>query len=474
MKSRWKLLPLMLSLALVPVTVFLLTTAHWEYAILPGLGVIVLFVLGRRPQWGYYLIVFFIPLTLFRTLNQTLTVSKIFGFWIITIFFLYLMLNKRGTYNVSADLWKWLFFFFLLNFISTLLSDYPLTAFNGLRKLASAYLFFLLTLVFVSREGFLKTLPRVIMIGAVIGSAVSIIGYFFKISSFYVGMDAKSDIIRASGTDTDPNGFSFVVLFSLPFFANLFFTSRTLRKKTIAAAGFMIAVVAIIFSYSRGGAIILLLALCLMTIEYSKQIRIQHLGLATSLLGIGIILLLVITPRSYWERQKSVSDSQDPAMSRRMSYLTLTLENFVHNPILGTGTDTFENLYAASSISRQYAYPDEDLFRAAHNSYVEVLTGSGALGLIVFIVIIVVTIRSFNKSRRQFLDRDRSGDAAMVTVYRLSFFIILLYFFFLSFNYHKFFWLSLALSQVALRLTAIKKNDELLEDQTLQGSSLTP
>jgi putative inorganic carbon (hco3(-)) transporter len=458
MKTHVKLLALLFSLVLLPITVVLLNTEHWEYAILPGAGALILFMFGRRPQWGYYLIVFLVPLALFRTLYRTLTISKILGFWLIIFFFFYLILNKKGTYNVSGHLWKWLFFFFLINFLSTLLSDYPATAFDGMRKLTNAYLFFLLTLVFVTREGFTKILPGVIMAGAFIGSSLSVFGYLFNISSFYVNQGYREEFNRAVGGDTDPNDFSFMVIFSLPFFANLFFSSTSLKKRVIAGIGFSICLAAIILSYSRGGAIILLFALSIMAIEYLKRFRVHYLGLTTSLIGIGVLLFIALTPQSYWERQKSVSDVEDPAMSRRSSYLTVTFDSFLKNPILGAGTDSFSEIYAESRVSRRYAPgPDQSYRRVAHNAYAEVLTGSGIMGLIGFIIIIAATIRGFNKSNRQFLARGQPREAAMTVTYRMGFLVILAYFFFLSSNYHKFFWLSLALSQVAMRLTAVEK-----------------
>lgn len=453
-------LPLLLALGVVPVTVFLLTTAKWQYAILPGLSLAALLVLGRRPQWGYYLIVFFIPLALFRTLSQSLTFSKLLGLTTVVVFLFYLLLNRKGSYDLSGNLWKWLIFFFLINLVSTLLSDYPAAAFNGMRQLLNAYVFFLLTLIFVDREGFARTVPYVIMAGNFIGSALSVIGHFLNLSRFSVDEGYHTEFIRSVGAETGPNDLAFVVLFSLPFFAALFFSSSSRRRRAFGGVGFAIGTAAIVLSYSRAGARILVLAVLLIAIEHLDKFRVRHLGHVGALVGAATLLLMTLTPESWWERQMSVSVATDSSTSRRASYLPVAFDAFLDNPLVGTGTQTFKEVWAETSVSRRFApSPDGSYRRVAHNSYAEVLAGAGGAGFLVFLVIIGVTIRGLGDSSRRFLARGWLEEAAIARTYLTAFLIVLAIFLFLTLNFSKYFWLSLALSQIACRLSLTDEAD---------------
>lgn len=450
-------------LVILPLTFYLLTTEKWYYALLPGAGAMGLFILGNRPQLGYYLIVFFIPLTMFRTLTQSLTITKIVAFWVIAFVFLYLVLNRRAYFNISSPLWVWLIAFLLINLLSSLISDYSAVAYNGLRKLVNAYLFFLLTLVFVTRRGFFRILPRVIMSAAVFGSFLSVFGSLFGFSAFYDTQGYSVELNRAIGADADPNGFSFVILFSLPFFAQWFFSSPALSRRILAAGAFALCTTAVIMSFSRGGAIIFLVVMMLLSVEHLKRFQVRYLGLTIAFFGVALLLLIFLTPETYWERQKRVTDMEDPAISRRASYLVVTFENFLKRPLLGAGTDSFRNLYSESRISRRYSGAEYNYMRAAHNAYAEVLSGSGFLGLLVFLIMIGISLRGFQTAKSHYLARGQAREASMMTAYRLGFVTILLFFFFLSFNYHKYFWLSLALSQVALRFIGHEHPDNLQE-----------
>jgi O-antigen ligase len=127
---------------------------------------------------------------------------------------------------------------------------------------------------------------------------------------------------------------------------------------------------------------------------------------------------------------------------------------------VGTGTHTFKKIWAETSISRKFAPSAEGSYRrVAHNSHAEVLTGAGGAGFLVFLVIIVVTIRGFRDSSRRFVAREWPEEAAIARTYRTAFLIVLAFFLFLTLNYHKYFWLSLALSQVACRLSATDEVD---------------
>jgi O-antigen ligase len=448
-------LPLLLALALVPATALLLATPRWPYAALPCVAVAGLFVLGRWPQWGYYAILLFVPLALFRTLSQSLTLSKLLGLATLALFALYLLLRRKGSYDLSARLWKWLLLFFLVNLVSTLLSSYPGPAWGGMRQLFNACVFFLLTLAFVDREGFVRTVPWVVMTGNLVSAGLSVFDYFTGSSWFSVDEGYGTEFVRAVGADNGPNDFAFMVLFSLPFFAGLLFAASTTARRAFGALGLAVGTVAIVLSYSRAGARVLVLVVVLVALEHLHRFHVRHLGLVAATAGAGLLGVVLLTPQSWWERQLSVSSSTDASVSRRGAYLPVAFDAFLDHPVLGTGTQTFKEIWAETSISRKYApSPDGSYRRVAHNSYAEVLTGTGATGFVLYVGIIVAAFRSFSVSSRRFLASGRPEEAAMARTYRTSFLVVLTFFLTLTLNNHKYFWLCLALSQVAGRLSA--------------------
>jgi putative inorganic carbon (hco3(-)) transporter len=182
---------------------------------------------------------------------------------------------------------------------------------------------------------------------------------------------------------------------------------------------------------------------------------VRHLGLVAATAGAAVLAVVLLTPQSWWERQLSVSASTDDSVSRRGAYLPVAFDAFLDHPVLGTGTQTFKEIWAETSISRKYApSPDGSYRRVAHNSYAEVLTGTGATGFLLYVAIIVAAFRAFSASSRRFLASGRPEEAAMARTYRTSFLVVLTFFLTLTLNNHKYFWLCLGLSQVAWRLSA--------------------
>ena len=210
----------------IAVSVGLLATPYYQYAVIPGLLVLFLLLLGHFPQIGYYLIFFLIPLSAFTGISKSydfLTISKFVGAWVLIVILFYFLLNKKNSFNIQSNLWPWLLFFFLISFVSALMSDYYSTSFDNLRKLLIAYTFFAMTLIFISSQNvFCKILPAIIILSVSVSSLAAVVGNLFELS-FFVN---PSYLGREVGTTSNPNYFAGLIIFSLPLFAHWFFSSR--------------------------------------------------------------------------------------------------------------------------------------------------------------------------------------------------------------------------------------------------------
>src|SRR4030042_4716919 len=386
-------------------SVFLLATQYYLYALLPALIILFLFLLGRNPQIGYYLVIFFIPFTAFRGLSETygyLTISKFVGFWIVIVILFYFFLKKIGSFDIKSNLWPLLFLFFGISLISSFISDYRLTSIDNIRQLVTSYIIFALTIIFLNQKSFTKTLPFIIIISISISSLLAVIGYLFNIPFFAIHVGTES-LKRGTGAAGDPNVLSAMVVFSLPILSYWFFITRKVLEKTFIAVLFLINSIAMLSTYSRSGAIAFTAVLFLLVIVHRKRFKPKYFGFLALITLIIIVAAVMFIPISYWERQKSVTEAADTAINRRISYLYAGWDAFKENPIIGSGPGTFTDTYAMSVYSLQYPKDESGERRyPAHNSYVEVLVGTGTIGFIVFGLIILLVLRNFHISKKRF------------------------------------------------------------------------
>ncbi|NQT92981.1 MAG: O-antigen ligase family protein, partial [Lentisphaerae bacterium] len=367
------------------------------------------------------------------------------------------MLKKRTARALRVSLWPLLLMFLGVAVISVWASPYRAAAMDGLRMFVTACTFFALTLVFMSRRDSLRTLTTVILVSVTIGSIMSILGYVFNIPAFVMNVQSAAlNYKRGLGGTGAANNFAAYVIFSLPLAAHGIRSAHRLSGKAVYAILFIVNLVAVILTYSRGAAVTLAITLLLMLLTSLPRLRTHHLGLVGGLLGSAILAIVLIVPGSYWERQRSVVSMGDPSVSRRFSYIQAAREAFTKRPLIGHGIGTFGKVYADSSFVRMRGrtlHLDESE-RAAHNTYLEILIGTGAVGMAIFLAVVGGAFFSFGRGIRRLRLRGMEETASAFVAYRLSFVSLLIFFLVLSSVYHKYLWVCIALSQVALVLAA--------------------
>ena len=455
----------------IAISVYLLSTPYYHYALLPGLLILFLLLLAHSPQLGFYVIVFMIPYESFRVFTTpfgSLSVSKVVAFWIAISILFYSLPNKRYSLNIRSNLWPWLLVFFLISSVSAVFSDYPSMSLHSLRRLLVAYVFFALTLSFISLQDFCRRLPAVLILSVSFSVLLSLVGYILDIPLFTIDMDLEPQSTgRLIGTVYNPNHYAFMLLFCLPLLVQWIFSSSSPTRKLLALALFFMNIIGIILTYSRGGAIVLTVVLSLIFFQHLRKFNPKHLGFVGALGVVAFVIIVISLPSSYWSRQKSIRTGVgDSSIMGRISYLYVGWDSFKKNPVLGSGPGTFNQVYAGAryAFTPGYSRTKEDLRRDAHNTYLEVTVGTGIPGLAVFLTIVWFTLRNFHLAIKHFRFRGNQEMVSLVIAYRLSFFSILTYFFMLSRLSHKFFWLSLALSQVALRLSQEETGEERSEN----------
>ncbi|MBF0566442.1 MAG: O-antigen ligase family protein [Nitrospirae bacterium] len=442
-------------------TVFLLATPYYMYAVLPTLGFLLLLLLGNAPRIGYYMVIFMVPFDVYRELlGKALSFSKILGGVLLLIVTLHMLFGRISLDRLKSNIWPWFVFYFIAGVVSTFLSDFRLTSFDQIRQTVATFAFFFLTLALVDRDSFFKTLPRVLMASITLSAILSIVGYVFDIP--VLSMDIRGEnMTRATGGSYDPNFNAAVISFGLPllFQFHYMFKVETFKKKLLFMLIILLNVVGITLTFSRAGGIVLLVVLIFSAAQNLYKLRPIHLGFVMISFFSFIIAMALLVPSSYWTRQKSITDTADESLQRRYSYLVLAGDAIKKNPIFGYGPGTFHDLYAQTLNAVDLAGTiTEDYFRDAHNTYIEILVGRGVLGLIIYMGITVTSFLNFYKAKKNLVTSGRKEEATIVNSYMLAFLAMSIFILFLSMEHHKYIWISIALSQVALNFSRVDGN----------------
>jgi O-antigen ligase len=250
-----------------------------------------------------------------------------------------------------------------------------------------------------------------------------------------------------------------ILVFSLPIIAHFFFHENRPFKRVIFGGLFAVNLIASMLTYSRSGFIIGLIVLCLLGINYFTKLKPRHIGFITLFFLFVTIAGYMYLPESYKLRiQSSDNVRTDDSIGRRFSYLRVGKEAFIKKPLFGYGPGTFSEIYARSAYAR-FFNTDKGMYdrekknkKPAHNAYVEVIVGTGFFGFVIYMIILGIAFRNFSTAKAIFHKNARPDMVSITNAYQYCFIAVLVSFLFYSGEYHKYFWLSLGLSQVALTI----------------------
>jgi O-antigen ligase len=438
---------------LILTTLCLLATPWPILAPLPAVALMALLWLRKKDLVSYlfYGIVFLIPFGAYRGLSGDFSMIRLH--WLLAaallLFVLARILWRRQLPEElhQRTFWTIIVFFYLINILAAMGSEFPAVSITFMLLLAIGYLLVALGMVVVDYRGFTRTLPAVIVGSVFINSVLALLGAAFNLPLF-----VSAETGRVVGGAPDPNNMSLMIIFSLPLAVYFLLTATKPLMRLFLLLLIALDVAAIMATYSRGGALILAITCLSMLWKFRHRIAPKNLGLLLGAAGLAATLLLLLTPESYSDRVKSLHDSNDRALRRRASYIVVARDFFLEKPLLGHGPDAFASLYEQTEIGRALKWSNESGRRKAHNTYIEVLTGSGLAGLVMFLLLLGYSMKSFSRARRLFLASGQEQQALLVTAYQLSFTTLLIYLLIYSEVTHKYLLVSLAASQIALYL----------------------
>jgi O-antigen ligase len=201
----------------------------------------------------------------------------------------------------------------------------------------------------------------------------------------------------ALGGMQNPNLYGQHLLYTVPFlFVPIFRHGLVSLRGMTAAAGSLLIVSKVVFTGSRASLIATALLVCLV---FLRLPFVKKMGMAmASIPAMGLILLLM--PDLAWERYRTILQNDirqiqtGEALSAiesanvRKIHLQQSIDLTILNPVFGVGPGMFP--VASADYSRDLG--ERALWKETHNSYTQISSETGVLGLILYTAMLVMTI----------------------------------------------------------------------------------
>jgi O-antigen ligase len=408
------------------------------------------------PQTVFYAILFTIPYFRFRDLPGPffMKVDYLLTATLLAVVVPAIVASKVPPARLQANLWRPLGVFVLINVASALLSPYPDAALGGVIILAAVVIFLTINLVMINDRGVETYLPWVLGVSAGLNAFLACLGYFLGVD--YFSHEASG---RGVGGTISANNMALMCVFVIPIMTYWAVLGSTVPRRLIGFGLAAVLVAGLVATESRGGFVNLIAVGGLLLLQYRHHFEPRYLGLVVGGGAALIFAILVLVPQEYIQRQASLGlviewmtgdtreISQDGALDRRAAYLTVAMDAFPQRPLLGSGPDSFKEIWYRSMETRWFDMEK----RPAHNTYVEVLIGTGLVGLASYLFLLGVIFRNYVNAEHMLRHVGEERAAHLVGAYKVAFLAVLIYFFVKSGIDHKYFILAMPLSVAVLR-----------------------
>jgi O-antigen ligase len=269
---------------------------------------------------------------------------------------------------------------------------------------------------------------------------------------------------RLAGPLGDQNRYAQIMLMLVPLGFFTFLGERSKWLRVLAAAATAFCALGVALTFSRGAAVAFGLVILIMT--FMRYIKPWQLAL----LILALVLLFAAVPE-YRTRLTSLQglsslvseDDGTGATSADGSILSRATEGlaallvFIDHPVVGVGPGMFRFYYQdyADFVGLRVQTTD----RQAHNLYLGLMAETGALGIICFLLILYVTLRNLDRTRRRWA-QSRPELANMATAFMLAIITYMASGLFLHFAYIRYFWLMMALAGAASYIASAEEVQE--------------
>ena len=222
-------------------------------------------------------------------------------------------------------------------------------------------------------------------------------GFGGWVSEFSGGVDRQ----RMTGPYSNPNAYSQVLIVIIPLALERLWHEKKPILAIIAGLSLFMSVLTVMFTFSRGGFLTLLVTLGIFFMQF--RLRILPLLLTATI----AVASLQFVPGSYSQRIGTVLQlsSAEPNLVTDESFQGRLSENlaawrmFMDNPIFGVGVGNFPVNY--QDYSREIGLDSRREARTPASLYLEILSEQGFVGLAAFAMLLFYLLR--NGARAQTL-----------------------------------------------------------------------
>lgn len=422
-----------------------------EYVvILFGLVILVPFgvLLVLRPEILLVISVFFFPIESANFFDAILpgglTISKVTGAMLIGVL-IFNVIFRRYKFHFFDDT---LDYFVCLFGVAILVSS--ITSSHVDQILGDADRVFRLILFYIAVKNLANT-PQIFYSLLLGWYGASLLASIIGIHDAMTVVTQYGKSTRAAGINGQPNNFALFSDIVIPVGYYFMLAARTTRVKFLYVISLSVIIYGVILSGSRSGMIGLIVITLLMLLQHPKRVQLL---LTVSILFVFSYPFWPENIRSRYlgsnaDFQNAYAVTAQASTDRRASYVAYGLELISKKPLIGSGYRSFELLYPLS----EYAFYDNPLsshetYRVAHDVYLETMVGTGLIGLTALVGMLILSWRSFNKTRRMFAPNSIPWATARALEYSVIVFSINS--FFVSSEQFKELWLLLGMSSALL------------------------
>lgn len=345
--------------------------------ILAGItGVLLLYMIIKKPVVGVYLILFF----LFNGIQRAQVLAKfhptiLLGFFTFSGFLILILSGKIKIHIGETEI------FILLFGLSAAVSlifarNFQLAQRSFIEFLLAVAFYFLIKHFVISRKELVNSI-RIISFSVFIGAFVNIV-YLYTSGNLFTVFRLGGIYGRMESFGYDPNYWAILLNLGIVLTYYLYRNANRVGFKFLYIIFIATFILSLLLTYSRAG---LLTFFVIFSIIVFKRARWLGIVILISALVIAILMIIYLPFLGRFKTMllAATTGVSDTSLRDRVNLLTLAFKLLSRNPIFGIGLDNFMEFSTIVS----------NIGKRVHNTYLEILIDTGILGFIFYIMIFV-------------------------------------------------------------------------------------
>lgn len=268
---------------------------------------------------------------------------------------------------------------------------------------------------------------------------------------------------RVGGAVGDPNYYAMIMAVLVPIAFERFWSAKATSLRIFAGWALIVCVLAVLYTYSRGGFVAMSIGVLIMAIRYK-------LRLLPALVGVSFVLVIYqFLPANYTDRlstllyflpQSTKQQLVDRSIRSRTSENLVAWEMFKQHPITGVGMSNYEDMYYV--YARPMGIDMSGGTHQPHNLYLQILAERGMLGLVIFLIIIFITFRNLARSEKYFLQKNQLDLAGITGAIATGLTVYLFASIFLHDSFIRYFWILIGIAWSIPQLVSDERSGQAL------------